>query len=846
MMTPNTTPNPMPDTPPLPIDAALPALLGALAGSPSVVLQAPPGAGKTTRVPLALLDADWAIGGRVIMLEPRRIAARAAAERMASSLGERTGGTVGYRIRDESRVGPATRIEVVTEGVLTRMLQSDPELAGVCAVLFDEFHERSIHADLGLALCLEAQGALRPALRLLAMSATLDGAATAALMGGPDAPAPIVSAEGRSFAVETRWLERPEKLGPGRRLEHAAADLIERALADCPEGDALAFLPGAREIRDVERLLRPRLDASVAITPLFGDLPFREQRAALAPAPQNARKSGARKLVLATAIAETSLTIDGVRVVIDAGRSRRARFDPASGMGRLVTTRVSKASAEQRRGRAGRTATGMCWRMWTKGEEGGLAERDPPEILEADLAGLALELAEWGVAPDQLRFLDPPPDAAMAEAQALLRALGALDRDNAITAHGRRVLRAPLHPRLAHMALVAGAAPTALRLAALLDDRDPLRGARADLDARLSALRAPERHGAARPALERIATAADRLKRRLRRDADASSEPFSIGALVSLAYPDRIARRRPGDAPRYLLSGGKGARLDETDSLAALDWLAVADLDGDQREARIRLAAPVAPAEIEALHGERIETIEFCEWSERERRVLARRQRRLDALILADEPWRDPPPESISAALLDGLRRHGLDALPWTNAARRLRARLALAQGEAPNLPEVSDAALLDDLETWLGPASAGMRSLADLQKLDLAALLIARLDWARRQRLDALCPPHFTAPTGTRATIDYDADPPRVAIRLQELFGLDDHPVVAGRRITLELLSPAQRPIATTPDLPGFWRGSYAEIAREMRGRYPKHPWPDDPIAATATRSAKKRAPKK
>lgn len=827
-----------PSLPPLPIDDALPALTAALAAAPNAVLQAPPGAGKTTKVPLALLDAPWRGDGAILMLEPRRIAARAAAERLAASLQQKPGQTVGYRIRGEAKISRETRIEVVTEGILTRRLQGDPSLDGVAAVIFDEFHERSIHADLGLALCLEAQAALREDLRLLVMSATLDGEAAARLIGRGGAPAPIVTSEGRSFPVETRWLPAPWKkpgMRRGPRFERAVADLTREALAEAP-GDALVFLPGAGEIRACAAALAPDLPRDAEIRPIYGALPFAEQQAAIRPS-----APGRRKIVLATAIAETSLTIEGVRIVVDGGRARRARFDPNSGMSRLVTGKVSRAAADQRRGRAGRVAPGVCYRLWTKGEEGALPAYDPAEILEADLAALALELAEWGAEAADLLFLDPPPGPALAQARALLGDLGALDPAGRLTDHGRALARAPLHPRLAHMILGSGGAEIAYRLAALLEERDPLQSAEADLAKRLSAIARPAEAGAARPALERIAAAAKDLKRRVT-SAPVPSALSSPGAVLALAYPDRIGVRRKGDQPRYHLSGGKGAALREGDALAGAPLLVAADLDGDQREAAVRLAAPITRSEVEALFAGRLVWRDSCAWSKRDRAVAARRRLVLGEAALEDRLWKDAPEEALAAALCDGIRQLGLAALPWTPAASRLCARVAKARGAGADLPDWSDAALSASLEDWLAPHLGARRRAEDLASLDLATILKNGLSWEQSQSLDRLAPPHFTAPTGTNAPIDYSADPPRIAIRLQELFGLTRHPSVGGAPLLLELLSPAQRPIQTTADLPGFWAGSYADVRKDMRARYPKHPWPEDPTTAEATRRAKPR----
>ena len=759
------------------------------------------------------------------MLEPRRVAARAAAERLAEGLGEAVGGRVGYRIRGETR--PGSRIEVVTEGVLTRMLQSAPDLPGVGCLIFDEFHERALNADLGLALALEARAALRPDLRLLVMSATLDAEPVAALMDG----APVLTAEGRAFPIETRWLDRPRR--PEERLEAATAALVIEALATT-EGGVLVFLPGQAEIGRTAAALASRLPAEVVIQPLHGGLPFAAQRAALAPLAEG------RKLVLATAIAETSLTIPDVRVVVDAGRARRARFDPGSGMTRLVTERVTRAEAEQRRGRAGRVAPGWCFRLWTRGEEGGMAAFPPPEIASADLTALALELAAWGAAsPDGLAFLTPPPAPAFAEARGLLTDLGALDAAGRVTDHGRALARLPVHPRLGHMLLVAageGAGGLAADLAALVEARDPLRGRGADLGLRLDALSGGD------PALGAVRDEARRLRRL------APSGPgggLAPGAALSLAYPDRIAQRRPGLAPRYLLANGKGAALPTGDPLGAAPFLVAADLDGDPREATIRLGLGVTESDLRRLHGPHLrrETVSF--WSRRDAAVLARERLTLGAIVLEDRPWRDVPPEAVAAALAGGIRELGLDALPWTPATRRLAARVEWLRAHgAADLPDFAEAALLAGLDDWLGPWLAGLSRATDLARVDLAAALDARLGRDGRQRLDRLAPAAIEAPTGTRLAIDYGAAAPTVSVRLQEMFGLTRHPTVGADAVPLvvELLSPAGRPVQTTADLPGFWRTSYADVRRDLRGRYPRHPWPEDPAAAEPTRRAKPR----
>jgi ATP-dependent helicase HrpB len=816
----------------LPIEPALPALGQALRNAGRAVLQAPPGAGKTTRVPLYLLEAG--IPGRILMLEPRRVAARAAAERLAESLGERVGGRVGFRIRGEAV--PGTDVEVVTEGILTRMIQSDPELAGVSCVIFDEFHERALQADLGLALALEVRAALRPDLKLLAMSATLDAAPLAALMN-----APLVSAEGRAHPVETRWLDRPATAP----LETAIADLVLRSLAET-EGGALVFLPGQAEIARTAARLAPRLPAGVVLQPLHGGLPFAEQRAALTPLARG------RRLVLATAIAETSLTIPDVRVVVDGGRARRARFDPGSGMTRLVTERVTRAEAEQRRGRAGRVAPGWCFRLWTRGEEGALAAYPPPEIASADLAGLALELALWGVAsPDGMAFLTPPPAPAFAEARALLDGLGAFDDAGRITGEGRALAALPLHPRLGHMLRAAarhGAGALAADLAALAEARDPLRGPErppVDLEFRLAALRDPASVREQGLTADRAALAAIRAEAaRLRRLAPGTGPGLGPGAVLSLAYPDRIGQRRPGPRPRFLLAGGKGAVLPESDPLASAPFIVAADLDGDPREALVRRALPLPESDLRALHAGRLRRTTLCEWSRRDRAVVARERLMLGALVLEDRPW-TPPTADAAAALAAGIRDLGLDALPWTPAARRFAARVAwLRANGAPELPDFSSDGLAAGLEDWLEPCLTGMTRAADLARIDLLKPLEARLDRAARERLDRLAPAAIEAPTGTRLPIDYSGTSPKVSVRLQEMFGVTRHPTVGrGIPLVIELLSPAQRPVQTTADLPGFWATSYADVRRDLRGRYPKHPWPEDPAAAPPTRRVKPRA---
>ncbi len=808
--------------PPLPIDDAIGPLMAALADRGMAVLQAPPGAGKTTRVPLALLERGL-VQGRILMLEPRRLAARGAAERMAETLGEPVGRRVGYRMRGEAQVSAATRIEVVTEGILTRMLQSDPGLAGVGAVIFDEFHERSLNADFGLALCLEVRAVLRADLMLIVMSATLQAGPVAALMGD----APVITSEGRSFPVETRWLPRP--LAMAMRPEAAVADQVVQVLADGSGGAVLVFLPGEGEIRRVERLLQGRVPVGVVIAPLFGAMDFAAQRAALTP-------GVGRKVVLATSIAETSLTIPEVTVVIDAGLARRSRFDPGSGMARLVTERVTKAEAEQRRGRAGRVAPGLCYRMWSKGEEGGLAAFPPPEIASTDLAGLALDCAVWGSA--DLPFLTPPPAPAMAEAQSLLQSLGALDEGGRITAHGRRVAGVPLHPRLAHMLVRSAGSPDAALLAALLADRDPLRGEPADLERRMAVLRRGGHAAAAhRATVERIRAEAGRLARLVPAGAGGACD---IAQMAALAYPDRVGLRRAGDAPRWLLSGGKGAVMAAGQPLSSARLIVATDLDGAAREVGVRQAVAIDESALRAVLGDRIVARSLCEWSPRDGRIVARRQDVLGAVVLSDLPWTDAPPERMAEAALAGLRDVGLR---WTAATRRLAARVAMCRGQDSALPDLTESNILAHSE-WVIPYLTGTKTKADLANLNLMGLLQQALGREGQQTVDRLAPAHFTTPLGRHVPIDYDAETPGIEVRLQEMFGVTVHPVVGANRLPLRitLLSPGGKPVQVTMDLPGFWTNSYGDVRRDMRGRYPRHPWPDDPRQAEPTIRAKPR----
>tara|TARA_R110000868_G_scaffold165328_6_gene398566 strand:+ start:146571 stop:149351 length:2781 start_codon:yes stop_codon:yes gene_type:complete len=918
--------------PALPIDAVLPELCAVLESGTHAVLQAPPGAGKTTKVPLALLDAVWRGGQKIVMLEPRRLAARAAARRMAQLLGEGVGETVGYRVRFDSKVSAKTKIEVVTEGILVRMIQDDPELSGIACVIFDEFHERSLDADLGLALALETQGALRDELRIVVMSATLDGDPIAALMGN----CPLISSEGRAYPVETKYIP----MRPNAWVDREMTAAIRMALRE-ESGSILAFLPGQGEIMRVEAALKDGLDPSVMIAPLYGAMEARAQDLAIQPAPE-----GKRKVVLATAIAETSLTIDGIRVVVDCGLQRLPRFDPASGMSRLVTVKSSQASAEQRRGRAGRLEPGVCYRLWAEAEHRARPAFTAAEISEADLAPLTLELARWGVTdPASLPWLDQPDGAKIDQARDVLRRLEAIDDANRITPMGTAMAGLPVHPRLAHMMLRGarlGLGEIACVLAALLSDRDFMRGRGADLRLRVEAI-------LARKAPKMIGEAAKQLARRLReaaqkdamanagktgagsgsgagaggggggsvessgslgvgagrndnatsngqngegggsigrglvaggkgngngngngvidddsggrrahgltadpdrsgRSADAGSNAVDhadqVGLLLAFAYPDRIGERRKGADARYRLSGGRGGVLANDDGMANEPYIAVAELDGQAREARIYLAAPLSRVTLETYFNDQISEGTEVFWDTQSSAVQARWQRRIGALVLDEKATRDEAePDAIANAMIEGIRRLGLHCLPWDKAAEGLRERIAFLHRVDPqNWPDMSDDALLATLEDWLAPYLGGINKRAQLKQINLAEALVSGIDWNKRQDLDRLAPTHWTVPTGSHIRIDYSADPPGLPVRLQEMFGATETPKIAGGKVavTLHLLSPAQRPLQVTADLVGFWNGSYAQVKAEMKGRYPKYYWPDDPQQATPTRRVK------
>jgi len=808
------------------------------------VLQAPPGAGKTTRVPLALYTADWIGGKKVLMLEPRRLAARATARFMAHTLNEKVGETVGYRTRLDSRVGPRTRIEVVTEGILTRMLQDDPALEDVGVVIFDEFHERSLQADLGLALCLESQESLREDLRLLVMSATLDGAAIARLLND----APILTSEGRTYPVEI--VHRPPRARLARERQ-AYFDEVTHVVTDAlreDTGSILVFLPGIGEIREIHKRLRARdPGADVLLAPLYGQLDAAAQDAAIQVPP-----AGKRKVVLATSIAQTSLTIEGIRVVIDAGLTRLPQFDPNTGLTGLSTQMVSQAAADQRCGRAGRLEAGICYRLWPEHQH--LLAQAPPEILETDLCSLVLELAHWGVRDvTRLRWLDVPPPAHVAQATEVLRKLGAIDTAGAISGHGRAILQLGTHPRLAHMMIrgkAFGYGMLACELAALLSERDILTNTHirdSDIALRVEALRASPRVPEANAGLVRqIRDTARQWQQRL------ACTPAGIpgtdigmaGVLLAYAYPDRVAQRRSSGERRYLLSNGRGAVFREYEPLAAEDYIVTASLDG-AREARIFLAAGISEEQLREYHASLLSEHTFVEWDEGEQRVQARRQLRLGEIVMDDRPWQDADPEAVQTALLEGIRRQGIRCLPWSDSARRLQARIRFLHALEPQgWPDVDDNALSASVDAWLPPYLGRMSRLADLQKLDLQAILLAQLSWQQQKLLEELAPTHITVPSGSRIRIDYNHDTPVLAVRLQEMFGLEDTPRIAGGRVPLllHLLSPAQRPVQITRDLATFWRSSYHEVKKDMKGRYPKHAWPDDPMNAPPTARAKRR----
>lgn len=834
----------------LPIDVVLPALREALAQRHEVVLEAPPGAGKTTRVPLALLGEPWLAGQTILMLEPRRLAARAAAERLASELGEKVGETVGYRIRLESRVGPRTRIEVVTEGILARRLQDDPALEGVGVVIFDEYHLRNLDSDLALALCLSGRELLRDEqpLKLLLMSATLEGARLSKVLND----APVVTSEGRMYPVSTIW-GSPHQ--PGQAIDLRVTDTCLAAIDEQP-GSILVFLPGQAEIRRVAEALQAQLSSrpDVMVCPLYGDLDLNAQRAAIDPAPK-----GSRKIVLATNIAETSLTIEGVRVVVDSGLERVPKFDPRSGMTRLDTQRISKASATQRAGRAGRLEPGVCYRLWSESQHEQMAGYSTPEILQADLAALALQLARWGMTPEEMTWLDQPPAAPFAQARDLLKRLGALDDGGQLTAHGSAMSELPAHPRIAHLLLKGqsmGLGDLACNIAALLGEKDILRGAGADLHTRLSALSGEQsRRGAG--AFQRVKQSARQYRSLLRgRASSPVSEPGHprwTGCLLAFAYPDRIGLQRRASSSEYRLSNGRAAVFAEPDALSKHEWLIVADLGSrqGQREERIYLASDLDPALFDDELADLVRSVDEIDWDEREGVLKAERQLKVGQLVLSTAPLPNLDEHARSLALVSLVRRKGIELLPWNPELRQWQARVELLrqldiqQGQAESKwPDLSDAQLIETLETWLTPYLGKVTRLSHFGQLDLSSIVRNLLPWPLPQELETQAPQVIQVPSGSGIRIDYSQHPPVLAVRLQELFGLSETPRIAqGRQLlTLHLLSPARRPVQVTQDLANFWRSTYAEVKKDLKGRYPKHYWPEDPLVAEATARAKPR----
>jgi ATP-dependent helicase HrpB len=800
----------------LPIHDVLHELIRAVHAEQRVVLCAPPGAGKTTVVPLALL-ADGGFEGKIIMLEPRRLAARAAAERMATTLSEMVGQTIGYRVRGNTKTSNTTKIEVVTEGILTRMIQSDPELRGISCIIFDEFHERSLNGDLGLALSLEIRDALRDDLRIVVMSATLDADPISKLMSD----APVVTSEGRSFPVTPIWLPRP---APAKqRLEIGINELIHQALAQT-DGSVLVFLPGEREIRNVMRVLSVDLTQGVTIHPLFGALDFKEQQLAIAPPTKG------RKVVLATSIAETSLTIEGITAVVDSGLARRALYDAGTGMSRLITTKASKAEATQRMGRAGRLSAGTCFKYWSRAEEGQLPKFAPAEIERADLATFALDLAQWGTNEHDLALLTQPNAATLEDARAVLKMLGALDETGRITDHGRTLSRVPAHPRIAHMITTAG--ENATLPAALLGERDILqKSGQSDFTKRIQAI-VDDESNVPKSTRNRIKSEAKRLNR-----FTAQNGPrYSVAQMLTLAFPDRIGARRVGKAPRFILSGGKGAIMRDEDALASERYIVAIELDGDPREAQIRLALPITEGEIRDLFHDQIHWQSVCEWSKRDGRVVARKREYFGTVILNDQIWKDVGDAELATAMLDGVRELGLTLTPST---ARFLARVRLA---ADDFPGFDEGTLLQELDDWLFPFLTGVTTSEAWRTFDITPALKSRLNWDQQSKLDRLAPSHFTTPLGRKIPIDYDGEHPQIALRLQEMFGQVTHPQVVGKPLRVTLLSPAGRPVQTTLDIPGFWATSYTDVRKDMRGRYPKHPWPEDPTQADPTLRAKPR----
>ena len=815
----------------LPIDEVLNELIKAMREKNHAVLQAPPGAGKTTRIPIALLASDL-FEKKIIMLQPRRLAVRSAAKRLAQHYGDQLGQTVGYRMRGESKVSNKTRIEVVTEGVLIKMIQNDPELNNVSCIIFDEFHERSLSADLGLTFCLEIRSELREDLGILVMSATLDAAPVAKLMGD----APVITSSGKSYDVCPYYLSKPWKFNKTFKNDfiQAISGLIIKAFEE-NEGSILAFLPGAREIKQVQTFLKAKLANDLDIYPLYGAMSFDEQQKAILP-------SCRRKLILATSIAETSLTIKDIRIVIDSGLTRRSRFDPSSGMSRLITERVTKAEAIQRMGRAGRTNTGVCYKLWTKGEEGGLKPFPEPEILISDLSPLAMELAAWGVSnPKNLPFLTQPKSSDFQTAQELLRDLGALNDNGKITALGQKISREPTHPRLARI-LISGGQDANL-VVALIESKDILGpNSPTDFKLRIDAMKNSISFENNNPYAINKKASSNVLKLSKRLHPKGQLE-LSNAQMVALAYPDRIGLSRNQNRGQFLLSGGKGAFISASDQLASAKMIVALNLDGDKREAKLRIGIEILETEFMELFHDQINFKRICEWSKRELKVITSEEKTFQSLVLSKKKWTSCNPELIAKALLMGINDIGLDILPWTSKTKNFLARANKLNQTSDFLPNCSLEFLSKKTHEWLLPHLVGFRSKGDLEKLNMIDIIKNLFSWKQIEYLNKNAPEFILAPTGTKMIINYSEEQPKIRIRLQELFGLKTHPTIGENNepLLVELLSPAMRIVQTTSDLPKFWLTSYSDVRRDMRGRYPRHPWPEDPMNAEPTRRIKK-----